>query len=226
MKETILIIEDENKIRQILYDYFISENYKVIQACDGREGIEKFEKEDIDLIILDIMMPKLDGWSVCRRIRKNSDIPIIMLTARTDESDELLGFELKVDDYVKKPFSPSVLVARVKTLLNRRNKVIKKVDKKINKGGIIIDKFSREVCINDQIIELTVKEFDILCYLMENDGRALSREQILNSIWGYDFLGDSRVVDNHIKKIRKALKSKSKYIKTVFGLGYKFKVKE
>ncbi|QZY55822.1 response regulator transcription factor [Crassaminicella profunda] len=226
MSYSILVIEDEKNIRKIIVDYFKSENYIVIEACDGKEGIEKFEKEQVDLIILDIMMPKLDGWAVCRRIRKKSQVPIIMLTARTEEDDELMGFELKADDYVKKPFSPAVLVARAKLLLNRKKDVLKEKEDIIKKHGLKVDRLSREVYKDEKRIELTPKEFDILYYLMENEGLVFSRDQILNHVWGYDFLGDTRTVDNHIKKLRKALKDKSYFIRTVFGVGYKFEVKE
>ncbi|MCT4604783.1 MAG: response regulator transcription factor [Marinisporobacter sp.] len=224
MGYSILIIEDEKNIRKIISDYFRAENYEVIEACDGKEGVEKFEKEEVDLIILDIMMPKLDGWTVCRRIRKKSQVPIIMLTARTEEDDELMGFELKADDYVKKPFSPAVLVARAKLLLNRKRDILK--EDIIKKQGLKVDPSSRKVYIDQETIELTPKEFDILHYLMEHEGMVFSRDQILNHVWGYDFLGDRRTVDNHIKKLRKALKDKSYFIRTVFGVGYKFEVKE
>lgn len=225
MGYSILVIEDEENIRKIISDYFKAENYNVIEACDGKEGIEKFGKEKVDLIILDIMMPKLDGWTVCRRIRKQSQVPIIMLTARTEEDDELMGFELKADDYVKKPFSPAVLVARAKLLLMRKKNVIKEKEGIMKKQGLKVDKLAREVYINQERVELTPKEFDILCYLMNHEGMVFSRDQILNSIWDYDFIGDTRVVDNHIKKLRKALKDKSYFIRTVFGVGYKFEVK-
>lgn len=221
---SILIIEDEKNIRKIIADYFKAENYQVVEACDGKEGIEKFQAEQIDLIILDIMMPKLDGWTVCRRIRQQSDTPIIILTARTEEDDELMGFELKADDYVKKPFSPAVLIARAKILLSRKKVLLHKEQDEIIKQGIIIHKLSREVYIDKEKIELTPKEFDILCYLVEHESIVFSRDKILNHIWGYDFMGDTRVVDNHIKKLRKALKDKSYYIRTVFGVGYKFEV--
>lgn len=225
MSFSILIIEDETNIRKIIADYFKKENYRVIEACDGKEGIEKFEEEEIDLIILDIMMPKLDGWAVCRRIRKHSYVPIIILTARTEEEDELMGFEFKADDYVKKPFSPAVLVARTKNLLSRRTKTLGDKQNILEGQGLEVNKLSRALYRDKEKIELTPKEFDILCYLMENEGRVFSREQILNEVWGYDFIGDIRIVDNHIKKLRKALKDKSYLIRTVFGVGYKFEVK-
>ncbi|MCM1989055.1 response regulator transcription factor [Oceanirhabdus seepicola] len=226
MRYTVLVIEDEDNIRKIICDYFRAEGFHVIQAPNGKEGIERFEEEKIDLIILDIMMPELDGWTVCRRIRKKSDVPIIILTARTEEDDELMGFELKADDYVKKPFSPGILVARAKVLLNRTRGTILEDKDKITKAGLEVNKLVREVNIHGKNIELTPKEFEILWYLMEHSEMVLSREKILNSIWGYDYFGDIRVVDNHIKKLRKALGDKSYLIRTIFGVGYKFEVKE
>lgn len=225
MSYSILVIEDEDSIRKIISDYFKVEKYNVIEASNGKEGIEKFKENNIDLIILDIMMPELDGWAVCRRIRKKSDVPIIILTARTEEDDELMGFELKADDYVKKPFKPAILVARAKTLLRRKDGNILGDANKLIKQGLELDKLSREIKVDGKSIELTVKEFDILNLLMENEGTVFSREKILNKIWGYDFLGDMRVVDNHIKKIRKSLGNKAYFIRTVFGIGYKFEVK-
>jgi len=224
MKEKILIIEDEKNIRKIIADYFIAEGYEVVEAKDGKDGLEKFNAETVDLIILDVMMPALDGWTVCRRIRKVSDLPIIMLTARTDEDDELMGFELKADDYVKKPFSPAILVARARLLLSKKR--VADTEERIEKNGLIIDKATRQLYVESIEIELTTKEFDILTYLVEHENRVFSRDQILSAIWGYDFVGDTRIVDNHIKKIRKALGEKSYYIRTVFGVGYKFEVKE
>lgn len=222
---SVLVIEDEHNIRKIISDYFRAEGFQIIEACNGKEGIEKFEEEKIHLIVLDIMMPELDGWSVCRRIRKKSDVPIIILTARTEEDDELMGFELKADDYVKKPFSPGVLVARAKVLLNRTRGTILEDKDIITKAGLEVNKLERKVKVDGKDIELTPKEFDILGYLMEHSEMVLSREKILNAIWGYDYFGDIRVVDNHIKKLRKALGDKAYLIRTVFGVGYKFEVK-
>lgn len=226
MSYTVLVIEDEHNIRKIISDYFRAEGFQIIEASNGKEGIEKFEEEKVDLIILDIMMPELDGWTVCRRIRKKSDVPIIILTARTEEDDELMGFELKADDYVKKPFSPGILVARAKVLLNRTRGTILEDKDTITKAGLEVNKLERKVKVNGKEIELTPKEFDILWYLMEHSEMVLSREKILNAIWGYDYFGDIRVVDNHIKKLRKALGDKAYLIRTVFGVGYKFEVKE
>ena len=224
MAYSILVIEDEDNIRKIVSDYFKAEGYGVIEAANGKEGLEKFNEHGVDLIILDIMMPHLDGWSVCRRIRKNSDVPIIMLTARTEEDDELMGFELKADDYVKKPFRPAVLVARAKMLLQRKCGNFQGDSDRLVKPGLGLDKLSRTAKVDESNVELTPKEFDILCLLMENEGMVFSRERVLNDIWGYDFIGDTRVVDNHIKKIRKALGDKAYFIKTVIGVGYKFEV--
>lgn len=224
MDYTVLVIEDEKNIRKIIVDYFKAEGYTVIEGENGKVGLELFDSEEVDLVILDVMMPEIDGWTVCRRIRKHSEVPIIMLTARTDEDDELMGFELKADDYVKKPFSPAILVARAKLLLTKK-RVGDTNEEKITREDLSIDKGSREVCVDNQLIELTTKEFDILTYLVENENRVFSRDQILSHVWGYDFVGDTRIVDNHIKKLRKALGEKSYYIRTIFGVGYKFEVK-
>lgn len=224
MDYTVLVIEDEKNIRKIIVDYFKAEGYTVIEGENGKVGLELFDSEEVDLVILDVMMPEIDGWTVCRRIRKHSEVPIIMLTARTDEDDELMGFELKADDYVKKPFSPAILVARAKLLLTKK-RVGDTNEEKITREDLSIDKGSREVSVDNQLIDLTTKEFDILTYLVENENRVFSRDQILSHVWGYDFVGDTRIVDNHIKKLRKALGEKSYYIRTIFGVGYKFEVK-
>lgn len=225
MSEKILVIEDEENIRKIITDFFQREGYDVYQGENGKEGLTIFEEVEPDLVILDVMMPELDGWTVCRRIRKTSSVPIIMLTARTDEDDELMGFELKADDYVKKPFSPAILVARAKILLSKK-RVDTEMTGEVSKYGLTINKESRTVQLNDKDIVLTTKEFDILTYLVENENRVFSRDKILSQVWGYDYIGDTRIVDNHIKKIRKALGEKSYYIRTVFGVGYKFEVKD
>ncbi len=224
MHKKILIVEDQEKIRRIIYDYFRMEGFEVLEAANGKDGLEIFETENIDLIILDIMLPELDGWSVCKRIRKNSDVPIIILTARSDDDDILLGFDLKADEYVTKPFNPQVLVARAKMLINRANGTIIEDNNIIYKDGISVNKLSREVKVDDEPLRTTPKEFDILVYFMENEGRVLSRETILRAIWGYDYFGDIRVVDNHVKKLRKHLKDKAYVLSTVFGVGYKFEV--
>lgn len=223
--DKILVIEDEINIRKIIVDYFSAEGFQVFEAADGQQGLDVFDVyEDISLVILDVMMPLIDGWTVCRRLRKISDVPIIMLTARTDEDDELMGFELKADDYVKKPFSPAILVARAKLLLSK-TRVSEEDTEQITKYGLTINKSTRMVHLDGREIELTTKEFDILSFLVENENRVFNRDQILSQLWGYDFIGDTRIVDNHIKKIRKALGDKSYYIRTVFGVGYKFEVK-
>jgi DNA-binding response OmpR family regulator len=224
MHEKILVIEDEQNIRKIIVDYFKQAGYEVVEAQDGKAGLAIFERSSIDLVVLDVMMPELDGWTVCRRIRKHSQVPIIMLTARTDEDDELMGFELKADDYVKKPFSPAVLIARAKLLLSKKR--VEDTTEAREKYGLTIDQASRQVTLEGNPIELTTKEFDILTYLFEHENRVFSRDQILSQVWGYDFVGDTRIVDNHIKKIRRALGEKSYYIRTVFGVGYKFEVKD
>ncbi|WP_432663042.1 response regulator transcription factor [Wukongibacter baidiensis] len=226
MHGKVLIIEDQEKIRRIIHDYFKMEGFEILEAANGKEGLETFQTEDVSLIILDIMLPELDGWSVCRRIRKNSDVPIIILTARSDDDDILLGFDLKADEYVTKPFNPQVLVARAKMLLKRANGTIIEDNNIILKDGISVNKLSREVRIGDESLKTTPKEFDILVYFMENEAKVLSRETILRAIWGYDYFGDVRVVDNHIKKLRKHLKDKAYVISTVFGVGYKFEVNE
>lgn len=225
MSEKILVIEDEENIRKIITDFFEQEGYTVYQGANGKEGLEVFEEVNPDLVILDVMMPELDGWTVCRRIRKNSSVPIIMLTARTDEDDELMGFELKADDYVKKPFGPAILVARAKILLTKK-RVDSSTTGEVSKYGLTINKDSRIIHLNDEEVTLTTKEFDILTFLVENENRVFSRDKILSQVWGYDYIGDTRIVDNHIKKIRKALGEKSYYIRTVFGVGYKFEVKD
>lgn len=219
----ILIADDEDRMRKLVGDFLKKQGYLVVEAADGREALEVFSSEpDIDLIILDVMMPVYDGWSVCREIRKTSQVPIIMLTARGEESDELFGFDLGADEYISKPFSLKILAARVHALLRRteNTKEIKSF------GDLVIDKPGRQVYLAGDRIELSPKEFDLLLYLAENAGIALSREQILSAVWDYDYLGDGRTVDTHIKKIRAKLGNKSDLIQTVRGLGYRFEVKK
>ncbi|KOP80734.1 hypothetical protein AMS59_05030 [Lysinibacillus sp. FJAT-14745] len=226
MKRTILIIEDELKIANIIADYFTMNEYKILIATNGKVGLQMFEEETVDLIILDIMLPEIDGFSVCRRIRKKSDIPIIMLTARSEVEDQLMGYEFKVDDYMTKPFNPEILVAKSKVLLDRIY-TVKKEDRDketLQLKGVTINKLTREVWIDSTSIELEPKQFDLLLYLMENKHIVLSRDQILNEVWGYDYFGSARVVDAQVKKLRKNLQHKAYLIKTVFGLGYKFEV--
>lgn len=223
MEKKVLLVEDEARIREIVSDYFRAENYKVYEASNGKDALDIFNENDFDLVILDIMIPELDGWSVCKRIRKNSDVPIIMLTARCEEDDELMGFELGADEYVTKPFSPKVLVARANMLLKRAKGNIND-NKVLNIGGIEINKLSHSVKIEDTYIELASKEYNLLIYLIENIDVVLTRENILNKVWGYDYFGDLRTVDTHIKKLRSKLGDKSKYIKTIIRAGYKFEV--
>lgn len=221
MEKTVLIIEDEIIMRDLISVAFRDNGFQVLEAADGEEALEIFEENSIDLVLLDIVMPKLDGWSVCRRIRSKSDVVIIMLTSRDDDEDQLLGFELGVDEYVIKPINIQVLLARSKRLLERvsNNNNLKNI---INKSGITIDKEAYSVMLDDEKIEFAPKEYELLLFLIENEGRVLTREKILDTIWGYDYFGDYRVVDTHIKKIRKKLKSKSIYIHTVVRAGYKF----
>ncbi|MEF9941805.1 MAG: response regulator transcription factor [Lachnospiraceae bacterium] len=219
----ILIVDDESRMRKLVRDFLEREGYLVIEAENGLEAMEIFyESKDIALIILDVMMPKMDGWEVCREVRMESQVPIIMLTAKGEENDELQGFDLGVDEYISKPFSPKILVARVEAIL-RRTKAISP-DEVINAGGIIVDKAGHMVKINDKDIELSYKEFELLTYFIENQGLALSRDKILNNVWNYDYFGDARTIDTHVKKLRSKLGDKGDYIKTIWGMGYKFEV--
>ncbi len=220
-KTTILVVDDESRLRRLIKDFLTAKDYEVVEAPDGEAAIELFQSRKFDLVILDIMMPKLDGWAVCREVRSLSNVPIIMLTARGDERDELLGFQLGVDEYIAKPFSPKILVARVEALL-RRTSV--KASYIVDFSGLTIDRAGRNVLIDGEPVTLTVKEFELLEYLAENEGIALSRDKILNNVWAYDYFGDTRTVDTHIKKLRFKLGCKGDYIKTVWGLGYKFEV--
>ncbi|PHG33233.1 DNA-binding response regulator [Bacillus pseudomycoides] len=225
MTKTILIVEDEDILREILKDYFLNEQYKVLEARDGKEALSLFEEEEVHLVILDIMLPELDGWSVCRRIRKTSQVPIIMLTARVDEDDTLLGFELGADDYVTKPYSPPILLARAKRLLESRiltSKSPSNEDDTLAIHGICVHFPSRIVTIEGVDINLTHTEFEILTYFMQNQGIVLTREQLISRIWGYEFAGDDRTVNSHIRNLRNKLGDKAKYITTVVRMGYKF----
>jgi DNA-binding response OmpR family regulator len=224
MGETILVVDDESRIRKLIKDFLVKENYSIIEAADGEEAIKIFEENSkvIKLILLDVMMPKLDGWSVLRQIRQVSKVPVMMLTARGEEQDELFGFELGVDEYVSKPFSPKLLVARIKAVLARTSP--KKEETK-SYDGIVIDSEGRTVTIDGKLIELSLREYELLKYLIENENVALSRDKILNNVWNYDYYGDSRTIDSHIKKIRHKLGKKGKYIKTMRGVGYKFEIK-
>lgn len=219
----ILIADDEIRIRKLLKDFLTKEGYGVIEAQDGEEAINLFNEnqKNIKLILLDVMMPKLDGWSVLRQIRQNSSVPVIMLTARSEEQDELFGFELGVDEYITKPFSPKLLMARIKTILNRT--MISSNNSK-DKGGIIIDSDARTVTVDGKNVDLSLREYELFKYLFDNEKIALSRDKILNNVWNYDYYGDTRTIDSHIKKIRHKLGKKGKYIKTIRGVGYKFEV--
>ena len=217
----ILVVDDESRIRKLVKDFLVKQNYEVLEAGDGSAALDLFfEHQDIALIILDVMMPKMDGWQVCKEIRNYSKVPIIMLTAKADEKDELLGFQLGVDEYVTKPFSPKILVARVEAILRRTNQVSETVT--MEYGGIQIDKAAHVVTIDGKPIDLSFKEFELLSYFMENKGIALSREKILNSVWNYDYFGDARTIDTHVKKLRSKMGDKGDMIKTVWGMGYKF----
>lgn len=220
-KLKILVVDDESRMRKLVNDFLSMQNYEVLEAADGSEALDIFfENQDIALIILDVMMPKMDGWQVCREIRSYSKVPIIMLTARTDERDELQGFQLGVDEYISKPFSPKILVARVEAILRRTNQVTEETV--LEYGGIVLDKTAHVVTIDGENIDLSFKEFELLTYFMENKGIALSRDKILNSVWNYDYFGDARTIDTHVKKLRSKIGSKGDLIKTVWGLGYKF----
>jgi DNA-binding response OmpR family regulator len=222
-KLKILVVDDESRMRKLVRDFLVKQDYEVIEAGDGAEALEQFyAHKDIALIILDVMMPKIDGWQVCREVRECSKVPIIMLTAKADERDELQGFELGVDEYISKPFSPKILVARVEALLRRANVFCK--DEVIKVGGIEVNKAAHMVYIDSEAVELSFKEFELLTYFIENQGIALSREKILNSVWNYDYFGDARTIDTHVKKLRNKLGEKGNFIKTIWGMGYKFEV--
>ena len=223
-KIKILVVDDESRMRKLVKDFLMRKDFTVLEAADGEEALDIFYRDkDIALIILDVMMPKINGWEVCREIRKISRLPIIMLTAKSDESDELMGFELGVDEYISKPFSPKILVARVEAILRRTNRM--GTDSQVKEaGGIVLDKSAHTVTIDGQNIELSYKEFELLDYFLENRGIALSREKILDNVWNYDYFGDARTIDTHVKKLRCKLKDKGDYIQTIWGLGYKFEV--
>ena len=220
----ILVVDDESRMRKLLKDFLSAKGYQIIEAEDGEKAIEQFEenRNKINLILLDVMMPKLDGWSVLRKIRQESKVPVIMLTARGEEQDELFGFELGVDEYISKPFSPKILVARVETILKRVYGDVKEVK---DFGGITIDQEGRTVKVDGKTIDLSLREYELLKYLLDNENIALSRDKILNNVWNYDYYGDSRTIDSHIKKIRHKLGKKGKYIETIRGIGYKFEIK-
>lgn len=225
MKKNILVVDDEIRMRKLIKDFLKQKDFEILEASDGEEALNLYnnQKNNIDLIILDVMMPKLDGWSVLRQIRQeNKQIPVVMLTARSEEQDELFGFELGVDEYITKPFSPKLMVARIEAILRR---IVEKENQELDFGGIVIDTEGRTVKVDDKIIELSFREFELLKYLIDNKDKALSRDKILNAVWNYEFYGDTRTIDSHIKKIRHKLGKKGKYIETIRGIGYKFQIK-
>ncbi len=220
-KLKILVVDDESRMRKLVKDFLTKNNYEVVEAEDGGQALDLFfESKDISLIILDVMMPKMDGWQVCREIREYSKVPIIMLTAKADERDELQGFQLGVDEYISKPFSPKILVARVEAILRRTNQTTQ--EGLMEAGGIVINKDAHMVMIDNKPIDLSYKEFELLTYFVENQGIALSREKILNNVWNYDYFGDARTIDTHVKKLRSKMGEKGDLIKTIWGMGYKF----
>ncbi len=222
-KLKVLVVDDESRMRKLVKDFLVKKDFTVLEAEDGAQAVDVFfETKDIALVILDVMMPKMDGWQVCREIRSMSEVPIIMLTARADERDELLGFELGVDEYISKPFSPKILVARVEAILRRSTGL--GAESIITAGKIVMDKAAHEVKVDGKPVELSYKEFELLTYFLENQGIALSREKILNSVWNYDYFGDARTIDTHVKKLRSKLGEQGDYIKTIWGMGYKFEV--
>ncbi len=219
-KLKILVVDDESRMRKLVRDFLVKAGYEVVEAGDGQEAVDLFlQQKDIALIVLDVMMPKMDGWQVCREVRSYSKVPIIMLTARGDERDELQGFQLGVDEYISKPFSPKILVARIEAILRRTNQVSE--EEVLSCGGIEIDKAAHRVLIDGKEIELSYKEFELLTYFVENKGIALSREKILNNVWNYDYFGDARTIDTHVKKLRSKMGEKGDLIKTIWGMGYK-----
>ena len=222
MKRSVLIVEDEDLMREVLRDYFSDADYEVSEARDGIKAIEMAEEFEYDIILLDIMLPELDGFSVCRRIRKTKDTPIIIITARSDEDDKLIGYELGADDYITKPFSPKVLLAKANALIKRARGSVRGSDNEVSAAGIVINQDSHTVTIDNEYIELTPKEYELLIYLMINKGKVLSRDTLLSKVWGYDYFGDLRTVDTHIKKLRSKLGDKAVHIKTLIKAGYKF----
>lgn len=224
MKSRILVVDDESRMRKLVRDFLVRREFEVLEAGDGEAAVDLFfQEKDIDLIILDVMMPKMDGWEVCRTIRKHSQVPIIMLTAKGEERDELRGFELGADEYISKPFSPKILVARVEAILRRSGSLNADI---LSLGGIVLDKTAHLVTVDGVNVELSFKEFELLEYFMENQGIALSREKILNNVWNYDYFGEARTIDTHVKKLRSKMGAKGDYIKTIWGMGYKFEVEE
>ncbi|NLK76900.1 MAG: response regulator transcription factor [Clostridiales bacterium] len=224
-KLKILVVDDESRMRKLVRDFLVKQNFEVLEAADGEKALDKFYADkEIALIILDVMMPKMNGWDVCKEIRETSKVPIIMLTAKGEESDELLGFDIGADEYISKPFSPKILVARVEAILRRTGK--KDDEEVLEIGGIVIDRLAHQVKVDGKELDLSYKEFELLTYFVENKGIALSREKILNHVWNYDYFGDARTIDTHVKKLRSKLGSRGEYIKTIWGMGYKFEVEE
>ena len=220
----ILVVDDESRMRKLVKDFLNRAGYQVLEAGDGEEAVDVFfSTKGIDLLVLDVMMPRMDGWEVVREIRKVSEVPIIMLTAKDQENDELQGFDLGVDEYISKPFSPKILVARIEAILRRTRQQDGEV---LKAGGIVLDEAAHMVTIDDKSIDLSFKEFELLSYFMKNEGRALTRENILNQVWNYDYFGDASTIDTHVKKLRNKMGSKGAYIRTIWGMGYKFEVQE
>ena len=221
-KIKVLVVDDESRMRKLVKDFLVKRDFDVLEAENGEEAVEIFyQQKEIALIILDVMMPKMDGWQVCREIRRDSKVPIIMLTAKSDERDELLGFELGVDEYISKPFSPKILVARIEAILRRANNRVAE-EESVEAGSIVMDKAAHLVTVESERVDLSYKEFELLTYFMENKGVALSREKILNHVWNYDYFGDARTIDTHVKKLRSKMGEKGEVIRTVWGMGYKF----
>lgn len=221
-KLKVLVVDDESRMRKLVRDFLVKQDFEVVEAEDGEDALNKFyAQKDIALIILDVMMPKINGWEVCKEIRENSKVPIIMLTAKGEENDELMGFDIGADEYISKPFSPKILVARVEAILRRTGQ---KEEETLEIGGITVDKLGHQVLVEGKDLELSYKEFELLTYFIENKGIALSREKILNHVWNYDYFGDARTIDTHVKKLRSKLGDKGDYIKTIWGMGYKFEV--
>ena len=222
-KIKILVVDDESRMRKLVRDFLEREGFEVLEAGDGVEAMDLFyEEKEVALVILDVMMPKMDGWQTLREIRQTSQVPVIMLTARSEEREELQGFKLGVDEYISKPFSPKILVARVEAVLRRSHAV--GVGEVLEAGGITVDKAAHQVKIDGKEIDLSFKEFELMAYFVENQGIALSREKILNNVWNYDYFGDARTIDTHVKKLRSKMGEKGNYIKTIWGMGYKFEV--
>ncbi|MGI6500427.1 MAG: response regulator transcription factor [Anaerostipes sp.] len=218
----VLVVDDESRMRKLIKDFLNKSGYQVLEAADGEEAVDTFfSTKGIDLLVLDVMMPRMDGWEVVKEIRKVSEVPIIMLTAKDQEQDELQGFDLGVDEYISKPFSPKILVARIEAILRRTSQMDGEL---VNKGGIQLDIGAHQVTIDGVPVDLSFKEFELLQYFMSNEGRALTRENILNQVWNYDYFGDARTIDTHVKKLRNKMGEKGAYIRTIWGMGYKFEV--